>query len=187
MILTGREIQIAIENRLITIDPPPDSKAFSSTTVDLTLDPLLSVFVDGQAGIEETIDPTHPDYDHDRVLAKFTQQITIPAEGFVFRPNHLVLAWTREYIDLKFTARLAARVEGKSSLARLGVGVHITAPTIHAGFDGRIRLEMMNHGKIPVRLKAGMRICQLVFEATLGTPDSGQKSRFAGQDPSRRG
>jgi len=84
MILTGREIQIAIENRLITIDPPPDSKAFSSTTVDLTLDPLLSVFVDGQAGIEETIDPTHPDYDHDRVLAKFTQQIAIPAEGLFF-------------------------------------------------------------------------------------------------------
>lgn len=187
MILTDREIQIAIENNLITIEPPPAERAFSSTTVDLTLDPLLSVFKDGMAGIEEAIDPTHPEFDHERALAKFTDQIAIPSDGYLFRPRELVLAWTREYIDLKYTARLAARIEGKSSLARLGVGVHITAPTIHAGFDGRIRLEMVNHGKIPVRLKAGMRICQLVFETTLGTPVGGQKSRFRGQTTANRG
>jgi dCTP deaminase len=64
-------------------------------------------------------------------------------------------------------------VEGKSSLARLGLGVHITAPTIHSGFGNSIRLEIINHGAVPIRLRAGMRICQIVFELTLGTPQKG--------------
>jgi len=69
--------------------------------------------------------------------------------------------------------RLAARVEGKSSLARFGLGVHITAPTIHSGFALPIRLEIMNHGYLPIRLREGMKICQLIFELTLGTPEKG--------------
>jgi dCTP deaminase len=75
----------------------------------------------------------------------------------------------------------AARVEGKSSLARLGLGVHITAPTIHAGFDGQIRLELVNHGHFPITIKSGMRVCQLIFEQTLGTPERGYKGQFSGQ------
>jgi dCTP deaminase len=93
----------------------------------------------------------------------------------------MVLGWTAEHIDLKIDARLAARVEGKSSLARLGLGIHITAPTIHSGFNGRIRLEMINHGTFPVRIRTGMRICQLIFEITLGTPARGYKGQFLGQ------
>ena len=82
---------------------------------------------------------------------------------------------------MKPHARLAGRVEGKSGLARLGIAVHVTAPTIHAGFEGQVRLEMFNHGAIPVRLRAGMRICQLILEQTLGTPVKSYKGRFAGQ------
>jgi dCTP deaminase len=93
----------------------------------------------------------------------------------------LVLGWTREYVDLKTDARLAGRVEGKSSLARLGLGVHITAPTIHSGFKGRIRLEIINHGDVPIRLRSGMRICQLILETTLGTPERGYRGQFLGQ------
>jgi dCTP deaminase len=77
--------------------------------------------------------------------------------------------------------RIAARIEGKSSLARLGLGVHITAPTIHAGFAGQIRLEMINHGKVPIRMRVGMRVCQLIFEQTLGTPEKGYQGQFSGQ------
>ena len=86
---------------------------------------------------------------------------------------------------LRESPRLAARVEGKSSLGRLGLGVHITAPTIHAGFNGRIRLEIINHGSLPIRLRAGMRICQLIFEQTLGTPEKGYSGRFVGQNTTR--
>jgi dCTP deaminase len=92
-----------------------------------------------------------------------------------------VLAWTKEYVNLVSYNRVAARVEGKSSLARFGLAIHVTAPTIHAGFDGHIRLEMVNHGKLPIRLRTGMRICQLIFEQTLGTPEKGYQGQFSGQ------
>src|SRR6202034_2954534 len=100
-------------------------------------------------------------------MYQITERQVIPADGYSLVPKKLILGWSAEYIDLRNDARLAARVEGKSSLARLGLGVHVTAPTIHAGFDGRIRLEIINHGLIPIRLRAGMRICQLIFEQTL--------------------
>ncbi|WP_244486858.1 dCTP deaminase [Aurantimonas sp. Leaf443] len=108
-------------------------------------------------------------------------------QGYGFKPGQLILAWTKEYVQLKPHSRLAARVEGKSSLARLGIGVHVTAPTIHAGFEGQIRLEMLNHGRLPVKLKPAMRICQLIFEQTVGTPVSGYRGRFSGQTPQRKG
>ena len=77
--------------------------------------------------------------------------------------------------------RLAARVEGKSSLARLGLGVHVTAPTIHAGFVGTIQLEIINHGPMHIKLRAGMPICQLIFETTKGMPETAYKGQFSGQ------
>jgi dCTP deaminase len=51
--------------------------------------------------------------------------------------------------------------------------VHLTAPTIHCGFNDVIRLELFNHGVVPIRLRKEMRICQLVFELTMGTPQKG--------------
>jgi dCTP deaminase len=188
VILTDREIQIAIEQGSIIIDPKPEDRAYSSTSVDLTLDEALSEYKKSAAGIEQCIDPNHVEYNHETTLAMITSSISIDdKDGYMFRPGNLVLAWTREYIKLEPYARLAARVEGKSSLARLGISVHITAPTIHAGFDGQIRLEMVNHGKVPVRLRIGMRICQLIFEQTLGTPVRGYKGRFSGQTKTKKG
>ena len=181
MILTDREIKLAIQKGLIVIDPAPDEKAFSSTAVDLTLDEFVTEFKDGQGGIEQVIDPSHRDFQPERTLAHISSQITIPADGYLLKPQTLVLAWTREYVNLVPHHRVAARVEGKSSLARLGLGIHVTAPTIHAGFDGHIRLEMMNHGKLPIRLRTKMRICQLIFEQTLGTPEKGYQGQFSGQ------
>lgn len=102
-------------------------------------------------------------------------------EGFVVDPRVFVLGWTEQNIQLPIEARLAARAEGKSSLARLGIGIHITAPTIHAGFKGPIQLEICNHGPLKVKLTTGMRVCQLIFEQTLGTPDKGYKGQFYAQ------
>lgn len=66
-------------------------------------------------------------------------------------------------------------------MARLGVGIHVTAPTIHSGFAGSIQLEMFNFGPHKIVLQAGMRVCQLIFEQTYGTPNKGYKGMFAGQ------
>ncbi len=75
---------------------------------------------------------------------------------------------------------LAARVEGRSSFARCGLLVHFTAPTIHAGFNGRITLELINLGSIPILLYPEAYICQLIIEQVVGTPLKND-SQFQGQ------
>lgn len=182
MILTDREIQIAIENDLIIVNPVPPETYYSSTSLDLTLDSILTIFKDGVSGVSKTIDPSATGFNHESALMDTTENATIGVDGYLFKPGHFVLAWTRESVELKPHSRIAARVEGKSSLARLGIGVHLTAPTIHSGFSGQIRLEMFNHNKLPIVLRTGMKICQLIFEQTIGTPVSGYKGRFAGQN-----
>lgn len=181
MILTDREIQMALLSEAIVIEPKPPEMAYSSTSVDLTLDKTLNIFLDATPGIEMVLDPSKAGYTHEQVLTERSRQVAIGAEGYTFEPRHMILAWTIERVELPVGGKLAARVEGKSSLARLGLSVHLTAPTIHAGFSGQIRLEMINHGKLPIRLRTGMKICQLIFEMTTGTPVSGYKGRFAGQ------
>lgn len=184
MILTDREIKIHIERGTIIIDPAP--VAFDSTAVDLTLDPIIKLFKKMDGGIETIIDPVNATFKNEEVLESITEEKTLESDGYVLRPGDFILGWTSEYIDLKIDTRVAARVEGKSSLARLGVVVHMTAPTIHAGFDGQIRLEIGNNGHFPVRLRPKMRICQLVFEATLGAPEKAYANQFAGQHSSSR-
>ncbi len=187
MILTDREIQIALQRKQIIIYPLPQvDVAYSSTSVDLTLDPILTLFDIGKKFVKKVIDPTDEDYDVDDALKELTKEETIdPTKGFDIKPKELLLGWTAEYVKLPYDSRLAARVEGKSSLARLGLGVHVTAPTIHAGFDGQIRLELVNHGPVPITVKPGMRICQLIFEATLGTPQRGYQGQFSGQSSTK--
>src|SRR5262249_55912295 len=84
-----------------------------------------------------------------------------------------VLGRTRERVHLPIREEgktLAARVEGKSSRARCGLLVHFTAPTVHAGFEGTITLEMINLGAYPILLFPGMEICQLIIERVEGLP-----------------
>ena len=182
MILTDREIKIAIAEGLIKIVPPPDAAtAFTSTAVDLTLDPAIKVFKTHPIGVDVVIDPSVPGFNSENTIRDLTDAQTIPADGYNLLPKILILAWTRETIGLGIENKIAARVEGRSSLARLGLGIHVTAPTIHAGFSGPIQLEMINHGSVPVRLRPGMRICQLIFETTLGTPDKGYRGQFYDQ------
>ena len=124
MILADREIQIAIERGLITIDPQPTEKAFSSTSIDLTLDQSLTEFKKQKSGVETVLDPNHVDFSPESSLSDLTELIEIPPDGYALPRNTLVLGWTLEYVDLKIHAKLAGRVEGRSSLARLGLGIH---------------------------------------------------------------
>ena len=176
MILTDREIIIALDHGHIIVEPRPDlSLALSSTTLDLS---LSDVFATWDTIKGSTLHPGAVDYSFSDVsrLQKRVQQ-----RSFVLEPSTFVLAWTKEEVTLPETSRLAARVEGKSSLARLGVGIHVTAPVIHSGFSGNIQLEVFNLGPHRIALDADMRICQLVFEQTYGTPTKGYDGLFAGQ------
>jgi dCTP deaminase len=185
MILTDREIRIAIHRGLISIDPLPDEStersAYSSTAVDLTLDPNIAIFDDPTPGLDRKIDPSSPGFNVEAVAASLTRKLKIKPSGFPLPHGKFILAWTAEYLRLQAETRLAGRVEGKSSLARCGLAVHMTAPTIHSGFEGRIRLEIVNHSPVPIILKPGMRICQLILETTLGTPEKGYRGQFWGQ------
>jgi len=187
VILTDREIKIYIKRKLIVVDPEPEEIAYQSTAVDLRLDPIISVFkkprlVSGVRQITQ-VDPADPDFKADKVIQELTENEKIDLNnGYPLEPEKLILGWTKEFVDLK-QSRIAARVEGKSSLARLGLSIHLTAPTIHAGFQGRIRLEIVNHGHYPIILRADMRICQLIFETTLGTPDKDYEGQFFRQEP----
>jgi dCTP deaminase len=187
LILTDREILISLDRQLITIEPRPEEVAFTSSAVDLRLDRIIWIVRDPTPALENVIDPRAEGFDAEQVMRELsTEEIINPRNGFPLIPKKLALAWTQEYIDMRTETRLAARVEGKSSLSRLGLVVHMTAPTIHAGFEGRIRLEIMNHGAVPIRLWPGMRICQLIFETTLGTAERGYKGQFSGQTVARR-
>lgn len=93
-----------------------------------------------------------------------------------------VLAMTKERIHLKPELCCAARVEGRSSLARLGLIVHLTAPIIHSGFNAPVTLEMLNHGPFYLQLNPGKtRICQLVIERLESAPFGEIRTEFQNQ------
>jgi dCTP deaminase len=95
LILTDREIQIAIERELIKIDPRPTEKAFSSTSVDLTLDPSITKFKNQKLGVETAIDPNHVDFSPESSLADLTETIEISWDGYPLPPKILVLESVR--------------------------------------------------------------------------------------------
>jgi dCTP deaminase len=179
MILSDLEIQKLLEAGLITIEPKPPLDAYDSTAVNLTLDPRIRRFRTNVPGF--VIDPNAPGYKATELILRATDPFTIPPEGWELQRDTLVLGWTREKIDLAFKAKVAGRVEGKSGLARIGLAIHVTAPTIHAGFPGTIQLELINHGPAPIKLSPDMAICQLIIEIVKGTPSKAHKSQFARQ------
>lgn len=107
---------------------------------------------------------------------RLSNEFRIPEKNYIIKgntytlyPGEFILGSTQEYI--KIPDDIVARVEGRSSMGRLGVTMHITAGFIDPGFEGRITLEIANLGNSPVRLCAGQRVCQIVFE-TMTTPAS---------------
>lgn len=193
MILSDREIKAALGREAIRITPRPPDERISSTSVDLTLDVELRVWRPPPGGVSLAFSPADAEFNYAAVVAAHSAVVRIPDDGYLFNPREFVLGWTVEKLQLPHRSRLAARVEGKSSLARLGLGVHVTAPTIHAGFgfkDGdpafagnSIQLEIFHVGPVPIRLKRGMAICQLILEEVHGTPDKGYSGRFHEQGP----
>ncbi|WBK00326.1 dCTP deaminase [Methylocystis parvus OBBP] len=129
-------------------------------------------------GSSSPIHPGSKEYSYTKIASTLQAGRKGP---YTLKPQSFVLAWTAEKVEIPITSRLAARVEGKSSLARLGVGIHVTAPVIHSGFKGNIQLEMFNFGPHHIVLEPGMWVCQLVFELTTGTPEKGYQGIFAGQ------
>ena len=106
------------------------------------------------------------------------EEVVVNEGTITISPQKFMLATTIEYVKLGNS--LVSRVEGVSSLGRLGLVVHSTAGYIDPGFAGQITLELFNMAPWPIILTPGMRIAQLAFERTTG-PSSGYKGRYQGQ------
>jgi dCTP deaminase len=152
MILVDWQIRDRIGRGFISVDPY-DPKLVQPNSLDIRLG---SHFVWYRPG-DSVIDP----YDQQTVTSGVEET---RAEAFVLQPSQFVLAETLECIGLP--DNIVATIEGKSSIARLGVTLHQTGGWIDAGFRGTITLEMANVNSRPVKVHAGMPIGQLVFYTT---------------------
>ena len=182
MKLSDVDIRRALKDGRLEIDPMPEEDDFGSFSVDLRLDVRFRVFEHSQ----------HPFIDlattHDSVYAmseRLMREIKLEEGGaFILHPGELALGVTIERISLPDD--MAGWLDGRSSLARLGLMVHITAHTIDPGWDGRITLEFYNSGRFPLALRSGMRICAMSFEL-LSSPTSKpyrakKGAKYTGQD-----
>lgn len=159
-ILSDKTIKEYLEEGKIVIDPLKDEQQIQPSSVDMRLGDEFKVF--------KVIRKPYIDPKDEEDIAEYMESSTIPeGEAFIIHPNEFALATTQEYV--KVPDDLVARVEGRSSMGRLGVTMHVTAGYVDPGFEGRITLEISNIGAMPVALYPGQRVCQLVFE-TMTTP-----------------
>ena len=180
MIYSGEDIREALRQGVLVIAPIPDEGMYSTSSVDLRLGNVFTVFntPSEDSGVFVTVGRSEPE----EIATQYGMRREIASTGYLeLKPGQFVLANTLERIELPL--HLAARVEGRSSLARFGLSIHQTAPTIHADFRGTVRLEISNVGPFLCRLTPGIPICQLIIEE-LKTPASEPlRSRFRNQSP----
>ena len=149
MLLSDRDIASEISAGRVVVEPF-ESKMIQPSSVDVRLDRFFRVFENHRY---EVIDPSVEQPDLTREVA------VSPDDFFILHPGEFVLASTYEVITLPDD--IAGRLEGKSSLGRLGLLTHSTAGFIDPGFSGHITLELSNVANLPVKLYPGMKIGQL--------------------------
>ena len=167
MILSDREIWMEIGSSRLVITPDPEVDQIAPSALDLRLGNEFTTFPEPVPGVKTLIDTTEIG-NVETVIDRYGRKQTLADnEAFPLKPGDFVLAYTLEYIQMP--NYLAARVEGRSSLARLGLSIHQTAPTVHATFKGQLRLEISHNGPYDCLLHPGQKICQLIIER-LGSP-----------------
>ena len=153
MILSDRTLREQLAAGRIVVDPFDDALVQPSS-IDVRISNLFRVFRNHTAGV----------IDVKQDLTGLTELIEMPADGsvaFMLHPGEFVLGSTLERVGVPDD--LVGRVEGKSSLGRLGLMIHSTAGFIDAGFDGHITLELANVASLPITLYPGMKIGQVSF------------------------
>jgi dCTP deaminase len=151
VILSDRSLREEIAAGRIIIDPL-DESCIQPSSIDVKVSNLFRVFRNHTAAI----------IDVKQDMTDLTELVEIPADGvFILHPGEFVLGSTLERVGVPDD--LVARVEGKSSLGRLGLLIHSTAGFVDAGFDGHITLELANVASLPITLYPGMKIGQVSF------------------------
>ncbi len=156
MVLSDRDLKKSLQTGRIKITPKLDLKTqLGSCSIDLRLGSTFRIFDHSK---NPYIDPTKKDYSNE-----ITKEVVIKkGDHFMIHPGDFVLAATLEKITI--APDLLGRLEGRSSLGRLGIVVHSTASVFEPGWDGNAVLELGNLGRIAVALYPGMRICAMTFE-----------------------
>ncbi len=178
MFLSDRDILKYMEAGKIKISPEPDLQTqLGSCSIDFRLSNTFRVF-------EHSKYP-YIDLRTEMDTNDLMRRVDVPdGDAFTIQPGELVLAATQE--ELVLANDVMARLEGRSSLARLGIIVHSTAGLFDPGWTGIPTLELGNLGRMPVRLYPGMRICAFTF-AQLSSParvpyQLKPANKYAGQD-----
>ncbi len=181
VILSDRTIREELAAGRIGIDPL-DERAIQPSSVDLRIDRYFRVF---RNDTTPYIDPKEPQ-------EELTELVEVEEGGrFILHPGEFVLASTLEVITI--ADDIVARLDGKSSLARLGLLTHVTAGFVDAGWDGHLTLELSNVATLPIALYPGMKIGQISFlrmttpaEHPYGSGEAGSKYQGQrGPTPSR--
>jgi dCTP deaminase len=174
LILSDRTIRAALAEGRIEIDPIADD-AIQPSSVDVRIDGLFRVFHNHR----------YPYIDVKRDMAELTELVEVSGpEPFILHPSEFVLGSTYERV--KLPADVAARLEGKSSLGRLGLLTHSTAGFVDPGFDGHVTLELSNVSNLPITLYPRMKIGQIAFfqldrPAEIPYGSEGRGSKYQGQ------
>lgn len=151
VLLSDRDIRAEIDAGRIRLDPY-DESMIQPASIDVRIDKFFRLFDNHRYPF---IDPAADQPDLTRLVE------VAPDEPFILHPNEFVLASTFETVTLPDD--VAARLEGKSSLGRLGLLTHSTAGFIDPGFSGHVTLELSNMATLPITLWPGMKIGQLCF------------------------
>jgi dCTP deaminase len=160
----------------IKISPSLPPEQFGSCSVDFKLGHEFNVF--------EHSRNAYIDLRENKGIDGLMQSVMVPSgEPFILQPREFVLAITEETLEL--ADDVLGRLEGRSSLGRIGIIVHGTAGLFDPGWAGKATLELSNLGRMPVALYPGMRICSFTFEQ-LSSPSSAPYrtkagSKYAGQ------
>jgi len=174
VLLSDRDIRSAIDDKRVVLEPF-DPDMIQPSSIDVRLDRFFRVFENHR----------YPHIDPAEDQPELTRSVEPSAdEPFILHPGEFVLGSTYEVVTLPDD--IAARLEGKSSLGRLGLLTHSTAGFIDPGFSGHVTLELSNVATLPIKLWPGMKIGQLCFfrlttpaEAPYGSTRYG--SRYQGQ------
>jgi len=174
MLLSDRDIRAELEGGRVVLDPY-DPGLLQTTSFDVRLDRFFRLFDNHRYAV---IDPAENQPELTRLVE------TREGDAFILHPGEFVLGATFESVTLPDD--VAARLEGKSSLGRLGLLTHSTAGFIDPGFTGHITLELSNVATLPIKLWPGMKIGQLCFfrlsSAAMRPYGSGEyASRYQGQ------
>src|SRR5437870_4161251 len=174
MVISDRTIARLLEEERIVIEPY-DESLLQPSSVDVRVDRYFRVFHNARYGY---IDVKRP-------MEDLTEQVEIDGDDpFILHPGEFVLGSTLERVRLPDD--LVARLEGKSSLGRLGLLIHSTAGFIDPGWDGHVTLELSNVANLPITIYFGMKIGQLSFvqltePASAPYGSAGLGSKYQGQ------